>query len=204
MRTARAHPETREKLYDAAQELMLEKGYPATTVDEICAHAGVTKGSFFHYFQSKDHLARELLERYIARRMAEQAGLRAEPDPLRRLYGHLDDLIRRADDPEERSGCIMGMFAHELARTNPEIGRLCADAFRRWTENLELDLTQSFQLYAPHSDVDPRGLAEHFVAIMEGSLILARVNVDPSEVVRQNLRHFRSYLEMIFGGVSAE
>lgn len=70
MRIARANPETRERLYESAQRLMIEKGYPATSIDEICTAAGVTKGSFFHYFGSKDQLGRELLERYLAVRVA--------------------------------------------------------------------------------------------------------------------------------------
>jgi TetR/AcrR family transcriptional repressor of nem operon len=198
VRTAKAQPETRERIYDAAERLMLEKGYPATTVDEICVLAGVTKGSFFHYFTSKDHLGRALLERYIGQRVAEMAPLLAEPDPLKRLYGHLDHCIVQASDPEARRGCIMGMFAQELGPTHPEIRALCADAFRRWTEQLEGDLAAALRLRQPRAEVDPRGLAEHFAAIMEGSLILARVNPE-TDMVGRNLRHFRSYLEMLFG-----
>jgi TetR/AcrR family transcriptional regulator, transcriptional repressor for nem operon len=200
VRVARANPETRERLYDAAQRLMLEKGFPATSVDEICAAAGVTKGSFFHYFTSKEHLGRELLERYLAVRMEEQASLAAEPDPLKRLYDFLDDAIARSEAPHARRGCLMGTFAQELSATNPEIGRLCAAAFRTWTDNLRRDLADAKALYAPHADFEPQSLADHFAAVMEGALILAKVNLD-THVVEESLKHFRSYLGMLFGQV---
>jgi TetR/AcrR family transcriptional repressor of nem operon len=46
----------RPKLLDAALSVIRTKGYSATSVDELCAAAGVTKGAFFHYFKSKDEL----------------------------------------------------------------------------------------------------------------------------------------------------
>lgn len=198
MRVARARPHTRERLYEAAQRLMIEKGYPATSVDEICAMAGVTKGSFFHYFSSKDHLGRELLERYLATRMAEHEALAAEPDPLRRLYGHLDAMMRRAENPDAVRGSLLGIFAQELSSTNPEIGRLCAEAFRRWADQLAGDLEAARALYPSRLPVEPRSLAEHFVAVVEGSLILVRAR-DDARILQQNLRHFRDHLEMLFG-----
>ena len=57
-------PLTKEKLYDAALGLILSKGFVGTSVDDICREAKVTKGSFFHYFRSKDELGAELLRKY--------------------------------------------------------------------------------------------------------------------------------------------
>lgn len=198
MRTARPFSETRERLCEVAQRLMVEKGYPATSIDEICALAGVTKGSFFHYFNSKDHLGRELLERYLATRMAEHEALAMEPDPLRRLYGHLDAMIRRAGDPANVRGSLLGIFAQELCATNPEIGQRCAEAFRRWADQMAGDLDEAQALYPPRLPVASRSLADHFVAVVEGSLILARVRDEP-RIMQQNLRHFRDYVEMLLG-----
>ena len=65
-RTAQAASPTKDKLMGAAQDLMLERGFTATTVDDICDKAGVTKGSFFHYFKSKDDLAKQVLGRFCA------------------------------------------------------------------------------------------------------------------------------------------
>lgn len=177
---------------------MIEKGYVATSIDEICAEAGVTKGSFFHYFTSKDHLGRDLLERYLGQRMAEHEARACETEPLRRLYAHLDAIIRRCEDPRAVRGSLLGIFTQELSRTHPDIGRLCADAFGRWTDSLACDLDEAKARYAPQLKLDARSLAEHFVAVFEGSLILARAQGDV-RVLQQNVRHFRGYVEMLFG-----
>ena len=56
----------RSLLLDAAKHLMLSKGYSGTTVDEVCASAGVTKGSFYHHFESKEALALALIDHYFS------------------------------------------------------------------------------------------------------------------------------------------
>jgi TetR/AcrR family transcriptional repressor of nem operon len=58
VRTKDPDPPTRNKLLDAAEELMLSKGYVATSLDEICGAAGVTKGSFFTTFRARKNSAR--------------------------------------------------------------------------------------------------------------------------------------------------
>src|SRR5687767_8552798 len=55
---------TRESILDAAQALILDHGFGATTVDAVVNRAGITKGAFFHHFSSKADLARSLVERY--------------------------------------------------------------------------------------------------------------------------------------------
>ena len=65
MRTRQENPATREKLLETAQHLMLAKGYTATSVEEICEAADLTKGSFFHYFASKEDLGKAVLDRYV-------------------------------------------------------------------------------------------------------------------------------------------
>mgnify|MGYP003395515101 CR=1 FL=1 len=92
---AKAQPPTREKLLDSAQQLMLAKGFVATTVDEICDAAGVTKGSFFHYFKSKEDLGKVVLERFCQVRLQLMQGSPSQKkkDPLERIYGLVDFAI---------------------------------------------------------------------------------------------------------------
>jgi TetR/AcrR family transcriptional repressor of nem operon len=68
MRTAELDSPTRDKLLDAAEGHMLSKGFTATSVDDVCRAAGLTKGSFFHYFDSKEHLGRVVVERFYRAR----------------------------------------------------------------------------------------------------------------------------------------
>src|SRR5262245_33438101 len=98
MRKQHADSKTRNKVPDAAQELMLAKGYSATSVDEVCQAAGLTKGSFFHYFPGKEDMGIAVAERfYAARRQAfEEAPFRRLPDPLDRALGQVDFFLEMA------------------------------------------------------------------------------------------------------------
>src|SRR6266436_3611232 len=113
MRSAKVSSMTKEKLLDAAQRLMLVKGFPSTTIDEICGAARLTKGSFFHYFDSKDELGKEVLVRYAARKQQiwQAAPFVKNSDPLRRVYGYLDFAVQMYNKPESQNGCLLGHFA---------------------------------------------------------------------------------------------
>src|SRR5687768_11297513 len=82
----------RERLLAATQQLILSKGFPATSVDEICEVAGVTKGSFFYHFTNKDGAAREVLNRFCGAVMGLILGApyAREEDPLQRCLGFID------------------------------------------------------------------------------------------------------------------
>jgi TetR/AcrR family transcriptional repressor of nem operon len=199
MKTAQADSPTRTRLLDAAQALMLSKGFTATTVEEICEKAKLTKGSFFHYFASKDELGRVLLERFCAdgeRMHAAFAG--ADPDPLKRVYAYLDNFVKEAA-ASPMPGCLMGMFAQELCDLNPEIRATCERGFAGWAKAFGHLLAEAKAARAPKRLFEPQALAEHLIAVLEGSLILARAKEEPGVVV-QNLRHYAAYVKSLFEG----
>src|SRR5919109_564238 len=92
--------ETKTKLLDAGQRLMLGRGFTATSVDQICTEAGVTKGGFFHHFRSKEDFAEAALEHYWAttQRMLQAAPFSELADPLERLHGYRDLFVAIAAD----------------------------------------------------------------------------------------------------------
>src|SRR5262245_66686816 len=114
---------TREKLLDAALGLMLAEGYTATSVDEVCQAAGVTKGSFFHYFEGKEHLGKLLAERFAASAQLRfrSASFHHKKDPLDRVFGRVDFFIGLSRDPQASRGCLLGTFVQELSATHPAI-----------------------------------------------------------------------------------
>jgi len=199
MRTRQIQSPAREKLLNAAQRLMQAKGYPATTIDEICRAARLTKGSFFHYFKSKEDLGRALLERYSLR--DRPAGLNLpqshNPDPLQRVFGYLESSALYYQSSDGRSGCLLGNFAQELSDTHPGIRSLCAKQFDAWAETFKGALDEAVFEHRPRTELNTQGLAEYFIAVLEGSLILGKAHRDMG-IVRRNLRHFKEYLRMIF------
>jgi len=200
MRTARAESVTKDKLLDAARELMLEKGYTATSVDDVCEAAGLTKGSFFHYFEGKEDLARVLVQRFYdsMRELHETAPYRHKKDPLDRVFGYVDFLAGLSSRPETAKGCLMGMFAQELSATHPKIRSVCASCFENSAAMLTKDLEEAKAKYAPRARWSPKGLAEYLSATVQGAIILAKAKQDPG-VMRETLGHFREYLKCLFG-----
>src|SRR5262249_42637775 len=199
MRTAQTDSLTRQKLLDAAQELMLAKGYTATSVDEVCEAAGLTKGSFFHYFEGKEHLARVVVERFFStkRQLFESAPFRQIKDPLDRVFGYVDFLVEMSRNQTAGKGCLLGTFAQELSATHPSIRAVCESCFSAQAESIKQDLEQAKGMYAPAASWSPQSLAEHLLAVIQGALILAKAKQSP-RVLEESLLHFRDYLRCVF------
>jgi TetR/AcrR family transcriptional repressor of nem operon len=191
--------DTKTRLLGAGQKLMLRRGFTATTIDEVCTEAGLTKGSFFHYFKSKDEFGEAVLAHYW---MSTQRVLQAAPfndlnDPLERLNGYLDLFIALARNPVVEKSCLFGNLAQEVAPTHPDLRAACSQGFTRWVEWIARDLDEAKRMYAPKADVDSASLAEHFIAIYEGSLVLVKANGNAA-ILEQNVEHFRRYLRALF------
>ena len=188
---------TSEKVLAAAQPLMLSKGFTATSVDEICAEAGVSKGSFYHFFASKEELGVELLKRFYDRSVER---LMSGPfawmdDPKDRLFGFLDQTEAAAEDLWS-DGCLLGTFATELAETNTvvahEVSRLFTEMTAQFAAVFEGVVRETKLEKAP----SPTELAEQYLAILEGSIILARAHNDPSRIPK-GLHSFRDYMRLL-------
>jgi len=199
MKSSHTDSPTKEKLLDSAQRLMLAKGFSATSVEEICRAAGLSKGSFFHYFESKEHLGKEVLAQFwlSIQQVVRDGPFRQKSDPLQRIYGYVDFVVLMASGGLLNHGCLVGTFAQELSDTHPEIRRECERRFEQWAKALTRDLDAAKAKYAPKARFSPQGVAEHFIAVLEGSLILAKTKQEMG-VVERNLRHFKRYLKSLF------
>lgn len=194
-------PETKRKLVDAGVKLMRSRGFNATTVDEICAEAGVTKGGFFHYFKSKDDVARAAALRFQDNKTQafREAPFRELADPLDRVLGRLD-FVKQSIGGEKRltRGCLIGMFAQELSFTNPELRSVCQEVFSQVARDFEADLAQAKALHAPRAGFDPKNVAMLYISIVQGSLMLAKAS-GSNDIFLENIEQFRHYLEGLFG-----
>lgn len=190
----------KEKLLAAARALMLEKGFGATAVDEICLRAGVSKGTFFYYFQSKPELGKAVVEYHtqLGNAAMAAADFAGEADPLRRLLGHVDFIIEAVQDPV-RDGCLLGVLTEELVLELPEVVAECGRSFQGWIAYLAETIEQWNQAQTPKARVDSLGLAQFFVSTYEGALILAKANKDKA-CIAVALEHYKKYLKTIMGG----
>jgi len=198
MRTANPNSPTKKKILDIAEDLMRTKGYVATSVDEICHEAKVTKGSFFHYFKGKEALGKSLIEKFSGERLK---GLEScccgVEDPLERIYACLDGMAMAAEDCAGGKGCLVGTFAQEISETHPELSDMCEEAFKRSVQFFEKALEEAKQKYKPKKEIHPKEMAEFFIAMGQGTLLLAKT-MKNKKIVSQNVRQFKAYLKLMF------
>jgi TetR/AcrR family transcriptional regulator, transcriptional repressor for nem operon len=193
-------PETKRKLVDAGVALMRARGYNATTVDDICSAAGVTKGGFFHYFKSKEEIAKAALVQFREGKSQDYASAPFSQlaDALDRVFGRLDFAVKSSGGVAHLTkGCLIGMFAQELSFTNPELRSVCQESFLQMARNFEKDLAEAKSLHAPKAAFNPKNLALLYVSIIQGSHMLAKAS-EANAVLVENIEQFRGYLKILF------
>jgi TetR/AcrR family transcriptional repressor of nem operon len=193
------HHESKTKLLNAALNVIRAKGYAATTVDDICHAAGVTKGSFFHHFKSKDDLALsaaahwgEMTEGFFA-----SAPYHRSKDPLERLLGYVDfrvEILR--GDPADYT-CLLGTLVQEIYATHPDIRVACDKVLSRHIAILTRDIEAAKRLYAPDAPWSAASVGYFVQSVLQGAFIFAKAKQGP-EVARESLAHLRRYLGFLF------
>jgi TetR/AcrR family transcriptional regulator, transcriptional repressor for nem operon len=189
--------DTRVRLLAAAYSLILRKGYPATSVDEICHASEVSKGSFYHFFKSKESMALAVLEHHMAeaKQVIEKGLDAAGLDGAQRAIRY----VKHVEDSAEelwRDGCLIGSLALELAETHPDIRERISEIFRDLTDHFEKVFLPLCQKHAGPHTPPPRELAEQFIVVIEGGVVLSRAHYD-QRYISGALRCFRRYLETI-------
>lgn len=189
----------RDKLIAAAHTTVRKQGYAATTVDQICAAAGVTKGAFFHHFASKEALAVAAAEAWTerARPMFEMPPHTQLDDPLARLLGHIDFRFAMLDGPVEEFTCFVGTMVQEAFATSEPIRAACAASIAAYCEALVPDIAAAIDVYDVPEAVTALGLAQHIQAVLQGSFILAKTTNDPA-IARESVTHLKRYMRMLF------
>jgi TetR/AcrR family transcriptional regulator, transcriptional repressor for nem operon len=198
--SVKAPHESKIRLLNSALDVIRAKGYACTTIDDICHRAGITKGSFFHHFKSKDELAlaaaaywTSLTESFFA-----EAPYRKAKDPLDRLFGYLDlrGTILCGEIPKYT--CLLGTLIQETYETHPEIRSACDRGMSSHIAVLTGDIEAAKQLYVPTAPWSAESVGYFIQSVLQGSFIFAKAKQSP-DVVRENLAHLRQYLGILFG-----
>ena len=185
----------REKLIAAANKLVLKKGLSATRVDEVCAEAGVTKGSFYHHFESKEDMASALLEDFFGRLAGalSAGGWMEIADANDRLVAMLDRAVEVAEGPMLKKGCIMGVLTVDIAAVNAAVRRDLGNKFTA-VVNLVSPVIEAALKNTGMKSKEAREsavrLAKQFVAVIEGGILLGRATGNQKEVAN-SVRCFR-------------
>lgn len=195
----KSETDTKQKLLDSAMKLMTSKGFKATTVDEICAEAGLTKGSFFHYFDGKEDLVKATVKHFheFQQCMFDGAEFRSVADPLERVYGRLEFIARFARNSQMPKSCLIGNLVQEIAGTHDDIRRVCESSMEAGVADFERDLAAAKLKHAPKADFHPASVARLYLTVIQGSMIMVKASQKPS-VFEDNVAHLRRYIESLF------
>jgi TetR/AcrR family transcriptional repressor of nem operon len=199
--------ESRLRLLDAALHTIRSKGYAATTVDDICREAGVTKGCFFHHFKTKDDLAVAAVRHWekMTGGLFASAPYHQLQDPVDRVLGYLDfrSAILTGELPDYT--CLLGTLVQETYGTHPHIRAACEQALASHIQVLTRDIQAAKDLYAPGTAWPAESVGTFIQAVLQGSFIFAKATQGP-EITRECIEHLRRYLTQLFrpGGTSEE
>ncbi|MFM5930455.1 MAG: TetR/AcrR family transcriptional regulator [Novosphingobium sp.] len=201
-RSFRPTPVTaRDKLLEAAVKLVRAKGYAATSVDDLCKDAGVTKGAFFHHFPSKEALGVAAAEYWSASTSGffAAAPYHHHADPVDRVLGYIDFRIALIGGPVEGFTCVAGTMVQEAFRSSAAIRVACEASIMGNAGALVDDLEQAIAQRGVRG-VTAEGLARHVQVVIQGSFVVAKTQSGDScaETAREALMHLRRYFEMLF------
>jgi TetR/AcrR family transcriptional repressor of nem operon len=194
---------TRERILDVAYESIVQKGFAATSIEELVEAAGITKSGFFYHFRDKNDMARQLFDRFLAEDegivdILEKRARELSDDPLQSFLIFLNLYAQMMDDMETlHPGCMVASITYQERMFDAEVRQMNVDYILRLRRRFADWLDQIVATHPPEDDVDIEGLADNLTAIIEGAIILSKALSDEGLMGRQT-RLFRHHIKLIF------
>jgi TetR/AcrR family transcriptional repressor of nem operon len=186
-------------LLDAALGLVRRNGWAATSVEQLCRAAGVTKGAFFHHFESKEALGVAAAQHWtdVTTPLFANAPYHRHADPLDRIFGYLD--FRRAivQGPLEAFTCFAGTTVQEAFVASESIRLACGDCINRHASTLEADFEATLRKHPAPKAVTARSLALYTQTVLQGGFVMAKAQGDAGPLL-DGIAHLKRYLQLLF------
>jgi TetR/AcrR family transcriptional regulator, transcriptional repressor for nem operon len=189
----------KNKILDAALNVIRAKGYAATTVDDLCAASDVTKGAFFHHFKSKDDLAVAAAEHWskVTGELFKAAPYHRHTDPLERVLGYLDFRNQLLTGEVAEFTCLVGTMLQETFESSPAIRAACEASIVGHAAKIETDIAEAMRQRGLRAEWTAKSLALHTQAVLQGAFILAKAKAD-AKIAAASIDHLRRYIEYLF------
>jgi len=188
---------TRDRIVQAAADLMYVKGVHATTLDDIRAATGTSKSQLYRHFPDKDALVHEVIAlrgRQIIERETQRLG---RLNSFSGLVRWRNALVQANSLQNGAYGCALGSMASELADQDEEARVSLGELFKSWEELLAAGLRRMQAKGTLRPDADSGQLAVGLMAALQGGYLLANTahDVRPMEIALDlALEHLTSYL----------
>jgi len=195
---------TRERLMDLAYASIVEKGFAATSIEELVEAAGITKSGFFYHFRDKNDLAKQLFDRFLAEDEGIMVTLEARArelsdDPLQSFLIFLNVYAQMMDDMEAlHPGCMVATVTYQERMFDAEVKQMNVDYLRRMRERFVRWLEEIVAKYPPRLPVELDELADQLNVIVEGAIIQSKALRDESLMGKQT-RLYRNHIKLLFG-----
>lgn len=192
--------DARTRLLEAAQHSIRAKGFAATSVDDLCRLAEVTKGAFFHQFGSKEALGVAAAEYWESGTTAffEAAPYHLPDDPLDRVLAYVAFRKSIIEGEFAEFTCLVGTLVQEVHAASPAIRDACGRSIFGHAATLESDIRAAMEARGIRGEWTAESLARHTQAVIQGAFILAKAGNDPG-LARESLDHLDRYIRHLFG-----
>lgn len=189
---------TRREILRAGYNETYERGFQATSIDDIVARAGVTKGAFFHYFPTKNHLGYAVADEILARMMHDRwiAPLSAYRNPVQGMIVRFRKNMEDTSDEDLARGCPLNNLTQEMSSVDPVFREKLHAVLALWIDETERFLKKAQTEGYLRSDVNVRMVAEFMVTLEEGSAAIVK-NMRDRKVYWALYEGFRQFLESI-------
>lgn len=195
--------ETRARILNAAFAAVLEKGFGATSIDELLAETGISKSGFFYHFRDKTELAKALLTRYLNEdeRVYDEIFARARDlvdDPLQIFLLALRFLADAMGDmPRGHPGCLVALSCYGERQFSREVRELNREGALMWRRRFRLVFDEIAERYPPREPIDGDTFADMVSSVLEGGIIISKA-LDNPQVLSQQILAFRTFVKLLF------
>jgi TetR/AcrR family transcriptional regulator, transcriptional repressor for nem operon len=194
-----ARHESKTKLLNAALHVIRAKGYTATRVEDVCEAAELTKGSFFHHFDSKEALALAAADYWseVTSAFFASAAYQAESEPVARLLAYVDFRKTILQGELAEFTCLVGTMVQEVYDTHPALREACNRSIRGHAATLVPTIEAAMQERGGLTGFTAESLALYTQASIQGAFVLAKAS-HSTAVAEQVIDHLRRYIELLF------
>ena len=192
--TARGR-KTRLRIVSEAASLFHHKGYVSTGLEDILEHAGITKGSFYHHFQSKKEVALAVIHEIVAEQMQRRmiTPVVDAPQPMVAIRNVLSCLRREVSTRDLLTGCPINNLASELALQDEEFRGALAKIFSDWERAWTKALRREFKSGRSKDWKDPREFSLYLISAIEGAQAMAKAQ-QSRKPIDVTLKHLEATL----------